>query len=89
MFGLAGRKGVIAPGADADIVIYDPERRHVISASTHHMNVDYSCYEGRQVQGGSDVVISRGTLIIEGGRHVGPRGHGRYLRRAPSREYLS
>ncbi|MBA3797473.1 MAG: dihydropyrimidinase, partial [Chloroflexi bacterium] len=59
MFGLAGRKGVVAPGADADLVIYDPTRRHTISAATHHMDVDYSCYEGREVMGGSDVVLSR------------------------------
>ena len=89
MFGLAGRKGVIAPGADADIVVYDPERRHVLSAATHHMNVDYSCYEGREVQGGSDVVLSRGKVIIEDGSYTGSRGDGRYLSRAVAREYLS
>ena len=89
MFGLAGRKGVIAPGADADIVVYDPERRHVISATTHHMNVDYSCYEGREVQGGSDVVLSRGKVIIEGGAYTGSRGDGRFLARAVARDYLT
>jgi dihydropyrimidinase len=89
MFGLAGRKGVIAPGADADIVVYDPGRRHVISASTHHMNVDYSCYEGREVQGGSDIVMSRGRVIIESGRYIGRKGDGRFLRRAPAREFLA
>jgi dihydropyrimidinase len=89
MFGLAGRKGVIAPGADADIVVYDPERRHVISATTHHMAVDYSCYEGREVQGGSDVVLSRGKVIIEDGAYTGTRGDGRFLRRAVARDYLS
>ena len=89
MFGLAGHKGVIAPGADADIVIYDPERRHVISAATHHMNVDYSCYEGREVQGGSDIVLSRGKVIIEGGEYTGSRGDGRFLKRAVAREHLS
>lgn len=88
MFGLAGRKGVIAPGADADIVIYDPDRRHVISAATHHMNVDYSCYEGREVQGGSDIVLSRGKVIIEDGAYTGSKGDGRFLRRAPAREHL-
>jgi dihydropyrimidinase len=89
MFGLAGRKGVIAPGADADIVVYDPERRHVLSAATHHMNVDYSCYEGREVQGGSDVVLSRGKVIIEEGAYTGSKGDGRFLERAVAREHLS
>jgi dihydropyrimidinase len=88
MFGLAGRKGVIAPGADADIVIYDPERRHVISAATHHMDVDYSCYEGREVQGGSDIVLSRGKVIVEDGTYRGQKGDGRFLKRDPARAYL-
>ena len=84
MFGMAGRKGVVAAGADADLVIYDPNRRHTISARTHHMNVDYSCYEGRTVQGGSDVVLSRGKVIVENGRYTGSRGDGRFLRRTPT-----
>ena len=88
MFGMAGRKGVVAPGADADIVVYDPNRRHVISASTHHMAVDYSCYEGRTVQGGSDVVMSRGKVIVEDGRYCGTKGDGRFLRRAPTGDAL-
>jgi dihydropyrimidinase len=88
LFGMAGRKGVVAPGADADLVVYDPKRRHVLSASTHHMNVDYSCYEGREVQGGSDIVMSRGRVIVEDGRYLGQKGDGRFLRRAPAREHL-
>ena len=88
MFGLAGRKGVIAPGYDADIVIYDPEKKHVLSASTHHMNVDYSCYEGMEVQGNSDVVLSRGKVIIEDGEYTGTKGDGRFLKREIAREYL-
>jgi dihydropyrimidinase len=88
MFGLSGRKGVVAPGADADIVVYDPHRRHVLSASTHHMNVDYSCYEGREVQGGSDIVLSRGRVIIEGERYLGRKGDGRFLKRTSAREHL-
>ncbi|MFO1539649.1 MAG: dihydropyrimidinase [Chloroflexota bacterium] len=87
IFGLAGRKGVIAPGADADIVVYDPGKRHTISASTHHMDVDYSCYEGRTVTGASEVVLSRGTVIVEKGTYVGRAGHGRFLRRAVAREH--
>jgi dihydropyrimidinase len=89
MFGLAGRKGVIAAGADADIVVYDPARRHTISASTHHMNVDYSCYEGRSVQGASEMVLSRGKVVIEGGKYAGTKGDGRFLRRVTARQYLT
>jgi dihydropyrimidinase len=88
IFGLAGRKGVVAPGYDADIVVYDPERRHVLSASTHHMDVDYSCYEGMEVQGGSDVVLSRGKVIVEDGEYRGAKGDGRFLKRSTAREYL-
>ena len=79
-----GRKGVVAVGADADIVIYDPARKHTISAATHHMDVDYSCYEGRTVQGGSDIVLSRGTIVVEDGEWKGSRGHGRFLKRSPA-----
>ncbi len=89
MFGLAGVKGVVAAGADADLVVYDPLRRHTISASTHHMDVDYSCYEGRSVVGGSDVVLSRGRVIVENGKWKGERGWGRFLRRKSAREYLT
>jgi len=88
MFGLAGRKGVIAPGYDADIVIYDPEKKHVLSASTHHMNVDYSCYEGMEVQGNSDIVLSRGKVIVEDGEYLGSKSDGRFLKRETAREYL-
>ena len=84
LFGLEGRKGVVASGADADLVIYDPNRRRTISASTHHMNVDYSCYEGRVVQGGSDVVLSRGEVIVEAGEWRGSKGRGKFLRRQPT-----
>jgi dihydropyrimidinase len=89
MFGLAGVKGVVAPGADADLVVYDPERSHTISAKTHHMNVDYSTYEGRSVVGGSDVVLSRGRVIVEDGEWKGEKGWGRFMRRKTAREYLT
>jgi dihydropyrimidinase len=89
LFGLAGRKGVVAPGADADLVVYDPRRRRTISASSHHMAVDYSCYEGRRVQGASDVVLSRGKVIVEGGEYRGSKGDGRFLKRATAQQYLS
>ena len=83
MFGL-GRKGVVALGADADLVVYDPTRRHTISAATHHMDVDYSCYEGREVTGGSDVVLSRGKVVVEDGEWKGAAGRGRFLKRTPT-----
>jgi dihydropyrimidinase len=82
MFGLS-RKGAIAVGYDADIVVYDPTRKHILSASTHHMAVDYSCYEGREVTGGVDVVLSRGTVIVDGTQWLGHAGHGKFQRREP------
>jgi len=81
MFGLYPRKGIIAPGSDADIVIYDPAARQVISAATHHMNVDYSAYEGMEITGKVDTVLSRGRVVIEGGQYHGAPGHGQFLHR--------
>jgi dihydropyrimidinase len=84
MFGLFPRKGTIAPGSDADIVIYDPAGEHTISAATHHMAVDYSCYEGMRLQGSVERVFSRGREVIADGRYTGQPGHGRFVpRRAP------
>ena len=85
MFGMYPRKGAVAIGSDADLVIYDPARKHKISAKTHHMDVDYSCYEGRTVQGGSDVVLSRGSVIVRDGEFTGRKGHGRFIQRATGR----
>jgi dihydropyrimidinase len=82
LFGLYPRKGAIAVGSDADLVVYDPNRRRTISAASHHMAVDYSCYEGRTVQGASDVVMSRGSVIVRNGEFTGRKGHGRFLPRA-------
>ena len=82
LFGMHPRKGTVAVGADADLVIYDPNARHTISAKTHHMNVDYSCYEGREVRGRSDVVLSRGSVIVRNGEFTGRKGHGRFVKRA-------
>jgi dihydropyrimidinase len=83
MFGLAN-KGVVAVGYDADIVVYDPTRRHTLSAATHHMDVDYSLYEGREVVGGSDVVLSRGKVIVDGETWLGKAGDGRFVKRERS-----
>ena len=82
LFGMYPRKGSVSVGADADLVIYDPNRRRTISAKTHHMDVDYSCYEGREVQGGSDVVLSRGSVIVRNGEFTGTKGHGRFIKRS-------
>jgi len=81
MFGMYPRKGVIAPGSDADIVIYDPAATQVISAATHHMNVDYSAYEGMTITGKADTVLSRGRVVISGGEYRGQAGHGQFQRR--------
>ncbi|MGW1377039.1 dihydropyrimidinase [Streptomyces sp. NPDC002446] len=82
MFGLYGKKGTIAPGADADVVIYDPTAEQVMSAATHHMNVDYSAYEGRRVTGQVETVLSRGELVIDQRKFTGRAGHGQYMPRA-------
>jgi dihydropyrimidinase len=82
LFGMYPRKGSVSIGADADLVVYDPKAKHTISAKTHHMNVDYSCYEGRQVQGRSDVVLSRGSVIVRNGEFSGRKGHGRFVKRS-------
>ncbi len=89
MFGLAGRKGIVAPGADADILVFDPNKKRTISAATQHMDVDYSCYEGRTIQGTSDIVMSRGEVIVEHGEYQGRPGRGRFLKRSTAREYLA
>jgi dihydropyrimidinase len=84
MFGLYPRKGIIAPGADADIVLYDPAASTRIGVATHHMNLDYSAYEGREVAGAVRTVLSRGTRVVDRGRFFGRAGHGRYLPRGLS-----
>jgi len=82
MFGMYPRKGTIAPGSDADIVIWNPEKEYIISANTHHMAVDYSMYEGKKVKGNTDVVISRGEVIVEKEKFFGKPGRGNFVKRA-------
>jgi len=82
LFGLYPRKGAIAPGSDADIVVWNPQRETTWSAATHHMRVDYNPYEGRLVKGAPDLVLSRGRPVVDGGRFVGRAGAGQFLRRA-------
>jgi dihydropyrimidinase len=81
MFGLYPRKGTIAVGSDADIVVYDPAARQTLSAGTHHMNVDYSAYEGMGITGKVAVAISRGRVVVAGGEFRGSAGHGSFLPR--------
>jgi dihydropyrimidinase len=81
IMGLFPRKGTIAIGSDADIVVWDPSATSTISAATHHMRVDYSPYEGRTVRGKATVVLSRGEVIVERGRFTGAKGRGRFIRR--------
>ncbi|WP_399141479.1 dihydropyrimidinase [Streptomyces sp. NBUA17] len=88
MFGLYPKKGTIAPGADADIVVYDPHAEQIVSAETHHMNVDYSAYEGRRITGRVETVLSRGEPVVTEREYTGRKGHGVYTPRATC-QYLN
>jgi dihydropyrimidinase len=81
MFGLFPRKGTIAVGSDADIVIFDPDAEHTFGVEAEHMNVDYSSYEGWKVKGKVETVLSRGRVIIRNGEHKGQAGDGQFIRR--------
>src|SRR5438067_7665573 len=82
IFGLFPRIGTIAPGSDADIVVFDPEKKLRLGVKTLHMRVDYNPYEGREVTGVTDTVISRGKVVIDGGKFTGKAGAGAFLKRA-------
>ncbi|MFF8828223.1 dihydropyrimidinase [Streptomyces sp. NPDC015131] len=88
MFGLHPKKGTLMPGADADVVVYDPHTRQTISAATHHMNVDYSAYEGKTVTGRVETVLSRGRVVLDRGTYTGRAGHGVYVPRSTC-QYLN
>jgi len=82
LFGLYPRKGTLAVGSDADLVVFNPKRQHTISARTHHMRVDYSMFEGITVTGMPEVVLSRGRVLVEGEAFHGKPGTGNFLKRA-------
>src|SRR3712207_6729630 len=88
LFGLYPRKGTIAVGSDADIVVFDPNKEHVITAETHHSKVDYNLYEGTEVTGAPEVVLLRGNVLVEDDRLVADPGIGRFVRRARFGEQL-
>ena len=84
VFGLFPRKGTISVGSDADLVIYDPNYRGVIAAKSHHVNNDYSGFEGMSIEGRPSVVTVRGKVQVRDGKFVGERGRGKMLKREPS-----
>ncbi len=82
IFGLYPRKGTVAVGADADLLVWDPEKRHTLSQKTLHMRVDYSPFEGQEVVGGPTHVLSHGRVVIENGKYLGKKGDGRFVKRS-------
>ncbi|HEX2302337.1 MAG TPA: amidohydrolase family protein, partial [Gaiella sp.] len=89
LFGLYPRKGTIAPGSDADIVVWDPDKKLTISAKTHHTNVDYNLFEGEEVTGAPEVVLVRGQVIVENDELVAEPGAGQFVKRARFGEELT
>lgn len=82
IYGMYPRKGTIAPGADADVLVWDPEKEHELNQASLHMRVDYSPYEGRKVKGAPSHVFSRGELVVHEGKFLGRAGRGRFLKRS-------
>jgi dihydropyrimidinase len=83
IFGLFPRKGTIAPGSDADLVVFDPNKKQTLSVKTLHMKVDYNPYEGREVTGVSETVLSRGKVVVDNGKFTGRAGAGSFVKRSP------
>ena len=81
LFGLYPRKGTVAVGSDADLIVFDPNQEQIISVKTHHMRVDYSMFEGTRVKGATKTVLSRGRMIVDNGRFTGKVGTGEFLKR--------
>ncbi|HMH23887.1 MAG TPA: dihydropyrimidinase [Puia sp.] len=88
IFGMFPRKGTIAPGSDADILIFDPRQEHTLSASTHHMNVDYSGYEGWKLRGKVKTVLLRGEVAIDNGECLLKKGYGKFIRRKRASSFI-
>lgn len=88
LFGLYPRKGTIAPGSDADLVVFDPNRRKTIGVAGQHSKSDYNLYEGTEVTGGVDTVLIRGTVVVDGGELKVEPGFGRFVARARFGEEL-
>ncbi len=88
LFGLYPKKGTIAPGSDADIVVWDPNKKLTISAETHHTNVNYNLFEGTEVTGAPEVVLVRGQVIVENDELVAAPGAGQFVKRAKFGEEL-
>jgi dihydropyrimidinase len=87
-FGLYPRKGTIAVGSDADIVIFDPDKKHTITAATQHSKTDYNLYEGTEVRGSPETVLLRGNVLVDGGELVAKPGVGQFVARARFGEEL-
>jgi dihydropyrimidinase len=81
LFGLYPRKGTVAVGSDADLIVFDADEEQTISVDTHHMRVDYSMFEGTRVKGVTKTVLSRGRVILENGKFVGKVGAGEFVKR--------
>jgi dihydropyrimidinase len=88
LFGLYPRKGTLAVGSDADIVVFDPDKQLTISASTHHSRSDYNLYEGTQVTGSPELVLLRGNVLVENDELVARPGSGQFIKRARFGEEL-
>jgi len=87
-FGLYPRKGTIAVGLDADLVVFDPERRHTLSAATHHSKADYNIFEGTEVTGSPELVLLRGQILVENDELVAQPGYGEFVKRTRFGEEL-